>query len=217
MSSRVAVVADALRTAIARGDYLPGERLVELRIAAAHQVSQVTARDALRLLDKEGWVVSEPRRGATVRTFTTAQAEEVYALLAAIESQALRWVFSTLKKAARDELRGHVRAARRASLDSKTGLGLSILFEIHLTLARIASAEHPLTGELLDRLHNHARLLEAMRRSRSKLPSRELDPLIAGHDAFCERLDARDLDGAEALLRRQIVLYGALVLDVLRA
>lgn len=214
---RSAVVADALRSAIIAGHFLPGEHLVEMKIAAAQGVSQGTVREALRSLEREGWLVSHARRGVLVRSFTTTEAEEVYALLAAIESQALRWVFSSLKKNARDELRAHVRAARRASQDNKTGLGLAILFEIHMTLARIAAAEHPLTGEMLQRLHNYVRLLEGIRRARAKLPSRELDPLIAGHDAFCERLDARDLDGAEALLRRQIVLYGALVLDVLRS
>jgi DNA-binding GntR family transcriptional regulator len=209
-------VADALRTAIINGMYHPGERLIELRLAAAYSVSQASVREALRLLEREGWVVSQPRRGAMVRTFTAGQAEEVFALLAAIEAQALRWVFAELKKPARDALRSHVRAARRASQDNKTGLGLSMLFEVHLTLARIAAAEHPLTGELLERLHNHARLLEAIRRMRVRLPPRELDPLIAGHEALCDRIDARDLDGAEALLRRQIVLYSGMVLDVLR-
>ncbi len=216
MSGRAQGVADALRAAIINGEYYPGERLVELRLMGVYAVSQATVREALRLLEREGWVVSQPRRGAMVRTFTAAQAEEVFALLAAIESQALRWVFAGLKKAARDQLHAHVRAARRASQDNKTGLGLSMLFEVHLTLARIAAAEHPLTGELLERLHNHARLLEAMRRMRVRLPPRELDPLIAGHEALCERIDARDLDGAEVLLRRQIVLYSGMVLDVLR-
>jgi DNA-binding GntR family transcriptional regulator len=44
-------VADVLRHAIFQGAYLSGERLVELTIAQEMNVSQNTAREALRLLE----------------------------------------------------------------------------------------------------------------------------------------------------------------------
>ncbi|MBL8131055.1 MAG: GntR family transcriptional regulator [Anaerolineae bacterium] len=215
-ATRVEALAGMLRMAIQRGTYAPGDRLVELRIAEANGVSQATVRDALRLLERQGWVVSQPRRGVMVRAFSRADAEEIFALTAAVESLALRWVFPRMNKALRDALRGHVRAARRASLDNKTGLGLAMLFEMHLALARITGAEQPITAEMLDRLHTAAQILESVRRARTRLPARELDPLIAGHELFCDRLDARDLNGADETLRRQITLYGGMVLEALR-
>lgn len=213
--TRFEALADNLRGAIRRGELVSGERLVELRIAEAHGVSQATVRDALRHLEQEGWLTSQPRRGVVVRTFTREEADEVFALTAAVESLALRSVFPNLNKTFRDALRGHVRAARRASQDNKTGVGLSMLFEMHLTLARIAATDRPMTVGVLDRLHNAAQLLEATRRARTRLPSRELDPLIAIHEHFCDKLDARDLEGAEAALKRQIALYSGMVLDAL--
>ncbi|MBK8024328.1 MAG: GntR family transcriptional regulator [Chloroflexi bacterium] len=214
--TRVETLAEVLRVGMRRGLYAPGDRMIELRIAEANMVSQATVRDALRLLEREGWVVSQPRRGVMVRAFTRAEAEEVFALTASIESLALRWLFPDMNKTLRATLRGHVRAARRASQDNKTGVGLATLFEIHIALAQASAAQHPMTATILDRLHTAAQLLETVRRARTRLPPRELDPLIAGHELFCDRLDARDLNAAEETLRRQIMLYGGLVLEAMR-
>lgn len=215
-ATRAETVAASLRSAILRGDYLPGERLVELPIADSLGVSQATVRDALRLLERDGWVVSQPRRGVTVRAFTREEAEEVFVLTAAVEAQALRWALPSMNRSIREALRGHVRAARRASQDDKPAAVLSILFEIHFAIARVAGSERPLTAALLSQLHNHMQLLEAMRRTRTRLPVRELHPLIEGHDVLCDRIDARDAEGAEAALRRQIALLGGLVMEALR-
>lgn len=57
------IVADQLRRAIHRGDYLPGDRLPsERELATRLEVSRESLREAIRMLEGEGYVVS--RRGA---------------------------------------------------------------------------------------------------------------------------------------------------------
>ncbi len=63
------IVANQLRRAIHRGDYMPGDRLPSERdLATRLEVSRVTLREAIRMLEAEGYVVSRrgPKGGHTV-------------------------------------------------------------------------------------------------------------------------------------------------------
>ena len=57
-----------LRRRIVDAEYLPGERLTEDRLAADFGVSRNPVREALRVVEAEGFVEVQPRRGAVVAT-----------------------------------------------------------------------------------------------------------------------------------------------------
>ena len=57
-----------LRQRIVDGDYPPGERLTEDRLAADFGVSRNPVREALRIVEADGLVTLLPRRGAVVAT-----------------------------------------------------------------------------------------------------------------------------------------------------
>src|SRR5690625_395334 len=86
--SIVGKVTDVLREAIWNGELTPGTRLVERDLATKLEVSRAPLREALRLLERDGLVVMEPRRGVRVRTLTATDVEELYELRAAIEGLA---------------------------------------------------------------------------------------------------------------------------------
>lgn len=68
------IVANQLRRAIHRGDYMPGDRLPpERELATRLEVSRETLREAIRMLEGEGYVVS--RRGARGGHIVTALSE----------------------------------------------------------------------------------------------------------------------------------------------
>ena len=52
-ATRAAATADTIREAILSGHYMSGERLIEIKLAQAIDVSQNTVRDALRILEQE--------------------------------------------------------------------------------------------------------------------------------------------------------------------
>ena len=60
------VVFNTLREAILKGDLKPGERLMELQLAAKLGVSRTPIREAIRMLEQEGLAVTMPRKGAEV-------------------------------------------------------------------------------------------------------------------------------------------------------
>lgn len=90
--SSVAGVAHAygqVRAAIVENRYPPGHRLVEQRIAAELGLSRTPVREALRMLEAEGLVVSERNRGAMVRPVSSTEVEDLYGLRIRLESYAV--------------------------------------------------------------------------------------------------------------------------------
>lgn len=82
----------AIRQAISGGDLKSGQRLVESDIAEQMGISRAPVREALRQLETEGLVVSEPHRGTFVTEISATDLWEIYTLRAAIESLAVRIV-----------------------------------------------------------------------------------------------------------------------------
>ena len=78
-------VTKSLREAILRGRFRPGERLTEPMLAQYFQVSRSPIREALRMLEVEGLVEGNPRRGARVRFVSDQEAAEVIELRAELE------------------------------------------------------------------------------------------------------------------------------------
>lgn len=79
------LVVSALRERILSGDMPPGERLVEGKLSEELGVSRMPVREALRQLAAEGLVTIEPRRGASVTSFSPQQMRELVEVRATLE------------------------------------------------------------------------------------------------------------------------------------
>lgn len=79
-----------LEHAIFTGELKPGERLIELDLAEALQVSRASLREALRLLEKKGLVVTTHRRGSFVIELTDRDVREIYRIRLLLENYAIR-------------------------------------------------------------------------------------------------------------------------------
>lgn len=73
-------VAGSLREFIISGRIPGGSKLNERELSTELQVSRIPLREALPLLEAEGFIHSEARRGSVVHTFTLRDAEEVFDL-----------------------------------------------------------------------------------------------------------------------------------------
>jgi DNA-binding GntR family transcriptional regulator len=115
-------VKDLLLARILSGEYAPGERLVETRIAQELGTSQSPVREALRELELLRFVESEPFKGARVRSVSRAELAEIYPVRAALEELAGREAARRLGgrvEAFEAELRGMLAAAGRRDLPSQ--------------------------------------------------------------------------------------------------
>lgn len=84
------VVCDTIRDQIMNGVHTPGTRLVEDRLAAELGVSRNPVREALRVLEAEGFVEMIPRRGAVVAALSDREVEEIFEVRRALEGLAAR-------------------------------------------------------------------------------------------------------------------------------
>lgn len=85
-----ASVSSILRKAILKGEFKPGERLIQAELAEKIGVSRMPVREALKTLEMEGLVTLVPHRGAIVNSITVEDVEEIYELRAVIESLVLK-------------------------------------------------------------------------------------------------------------------------------
>jgi len=82
---RSSQIAGHIRSAIQAGEYAPGSRLVERKLAEKFGVSHIPVREALSTLAEEGLVERLPRRGARVAALTGRDLEEVSSLRTILE------------------------------------------------------------------------------------------------------------------------------------
>lgn len=85
-------VVSILRDAITLGVFRPGERLPQDQLASLCQVSRMPVRSALRHLESEGLVEFHPHRGATVKSLTQHELQDLFAVRSLIETLAIRRV-----------------------------------------------------------------------------------------------------------------------------
>lgn len=99
------VVFQTLRAAILRGELKPGERLMELQLAAKLGVSRTPIREAIRMLEQEGLAVTIPRKGAEVAKMTEKDMEDVLLIRCSLEDLAVRLSCDKISAAELQELR----------------------------------------------------------------------------------------------------------------
>lgn len=79
------VVYMTLRKAILKGEFKPGERLMEITLANRLGVSRTPIREAIRKLEHEGLVVMIPRKGAQVSKITVQELNDVLEIRKSLE------------------------------------------------------------------------------------------------------------------------------------
>ncbi len=89
LSLRDQVLAE-LRSRIIDAQYRPGERLTEDRLAADFGVSRNPVREALRVVEAEGFIQLQPRRGAIVASPDERTMRDMFAARAVLEPLAAR-------------------------------------------------------------------------------------------------------------------------------
>jgi DNA-binding GntR family transcriptional regulator len=81
-------VLNTLRQALITGGFAAGERIREVELAARLGVSRGTLREALRHLEQEGLIVTNPHRGTFVVNPTAEEVADIFGLRIALEAYA---------------------------------------------------------------------------------------------------------------------------------
>jgi DNA-binding GntR family transcriptional regulator len=155
--NRVRTTYQQLRELIVRGRLAPGGRIIETDLANRLGVSRTPVRDALRLLQQEGFVLSDSAGGfksrLTVAPLTKEDARELYRIVGRVEGMAARQT-AELEPAARAELAEKLKSLNHGLRDlAHTGRGdPNRIFKLDLSFHR--SIVEASAGPRLLTLHN---------------------------------------------------------------
>jgi DNA-binding GntR family transcriptional regulator len=186
-----------LRQLIIRCDLAPGARLVIDELARQFHVSIIPVREALRLLQSEGLVVSVAHVGATVAPISHASVVEVFTLLEGLEVVAGR---AAAERATETDLA--MLADLVAEMDRALEAGsplhwAEINTQFHLSISRLAGM--PILQDMMQRAVDY---WDRVRRyyfrdvliHRTRLAQAE-------HRTMLAHMRARDLAGLEQTIR----------------
>lgn len=123
--------AQMLTEHIVRGNFAPGERLTEQKLAKALNVSRGPLREAIRELAEIGLLVSVPYKGLYVRSVTRKDLEELYSLRTALESFAFERCWEKRTEEAILDLRQRSDELK-ATIDADSDGRRAIEQELHL-------------------------------------------------------------------------------------
>jgi DNA-binding GntR family transcriptional regulator len=186
-----------LRDAIVRGELKPGARLVIDDLARRFDISIIPVREALRLLESEGLVVSTAHVGAAVAPISRQTVVEVFALLEGLETVSARAAAASASDgdvAALDKLAGAMdRALERRRQDAWAELNT----EFHLAIGQLSGM--PMVTQMLQRALDH---WDRVRRHFfTGVFVRRAEQAQREHRKMVTQLAARDVDGIEQTMR----------------
>lgn len=197
-------IATRLRGEILRGVIPGGERIRQDAVATRFKVSQNTAREAFKLLEADGLLCSEPRRGMSVASLSAAEAWEITELRSLLEVQALSWALPTMTPSLMDAA-----AAVLDELDTAKTVDDTVALNATFHRLLYASADRHRTLAMIETLRlSFERYLRLTWQETSHLDQsqREHREILAA----CRQHDRRK---AAALLRQHIRGTGQLLVE----
>ncbi|HEX2381196.1 MAG TPA: GntR family transcriptional regulator [Acidimicrobiales bacterium] len=204
-----------VRAAIVENRYPPGHRLVEQRIAEELGLSRTPVREALRMLEAEGLVVSERNRGAMVRPLSETEVVDLYGLRIRLESYAVEVATERATESALGDLAdaadgfGDV----RRSVDVDSVEGVRMLHEANRRLhdGILVAARHHRLATMLTRTVDTPLVFQAFR----SFSAAEIERSDTFHHLIVDAMCRRDGSRASALMAEHIAQGRDAVLDAM--
>lgn len=187
-------ICESLRQEILKGELAPGARLGVRHIATRFGTSDLPARQALWMLEREGFVSNVPYAGMSVRAYSAQEIQDNYQIRGFLESMAMRLSPTPVPAAQRTKI-----AALLAELKDVVAAGDSDRYgelnqEFHLQL--IVTCPNETLKELIRSLWNGQR----MYRSLFHFDARNAKKSLAEHRAIAVAYLRGDTERAANLL-----------------
>lgn len=206
---------EQVRAAIVENRYRPGQRLIEQRIAAELGLSRTPVREALRMLEAEGLVISERNRGAIVRPLSLSEVIDLYGLRIRLESYAAELAAERIQDEELDDLAAAAEefGTVRQTVDVSTLDGVRRLNEANRRLHDriLAAARHTRLTAMLARTVDIPLVFQAFR----SFGPIEIERSDTFHRLIVEAISRRDPRRAGALMSEHIAQGRDAVLDAL--
>jgi DNA-binding GntR family transcriptional regulator len=195
-------VVESIVEATATGVFLPGDRIVEAELARALNVSRVPVREALRILESQGIVVSERYRGMRLMDVSVERLEKILKVRLALEKLAAEEVLK-LHRADPACLRPleEIVAELHGAGDRGDSYGVARLdTEFHRCLCRLSGNEVLL--RLWEPLSRQLTIIFGLSTLR-----KDLHLIVEEHDVLLTKLEEGDADALRRVMEIHILEY----------
>lgn len=204
------VVFQTLREAILKGELKPGERLMELQLAARLGVSRTPIREAIRMLEQEGLAVTIPRKGAEVAKMTEKDMEDVLQIRRTLDELAVKLACD---KMTMEQLENLKQVVREFEASTKSGNIKKVAeADVKFHDAIYIATDNP---KLISLLNN---LREQMYRYRVEYLKDEstYPTLITEHQAICDGLIRKDKEFVVRVMAEHVMNQETAVKNIIR-
>ena len=192
------------------GAYAPGEHLSDRVLCEQLGVSRSVVREAVRLLEAEGFVTVKPHRGPFVAFVSAAEAAQIYELRAVLEGLA----GAGFARRASERERGELRAVYEALAASDPGAGRRTLLAVKRRFYEVLlrGCGNPFAARMLEQILDRNTQLRATSLS---APDR-LPDTIAEIGRIVEAIEARDAEAARRACSDHVEAAARVALRVVR-
>lgn len=187
-------VYEHLRDQILNHAIAPCSRLVEAQIAKEIGISRTPVREALHLLEKDGFIESVPRVGYYVKKLAMDELDEIFEIRLVNEMLVCRWAIEKIDNAGLRALEKNIAKTKSALEKGSPQLFLQYDEEFHEILVNAAGSKH-----LLD-ICQQLRRLMLRYRTESIKTERSVKSALSGHTRILQCLKCKDLAGLESEL-----------------
>ncbi|WP_339949214.1 GntR family transcriptional regulator [uncultured Albimonas sp.] len=191
-------IADQVVRAIGDGRLRPGEKVAEAKLARELGTSRAPAREALRLLESQGLIVSHPRRGFFVHAYDSKEMHDIYDLREVLEIHASRMALKRITEADLARLEAQVETLHRLGRAGAAQEQVAEDYRFHRMLCELGD-----NGQILRIFDQLATQLRAGIAIVGRLYD-DPERIAASHDPLMEAIRARDADRLEAQLREHL-------------
>ncbi|TDF93235.1 GntR family transcriptional regulator [Paenibacillus piri] len=144
-----------IKQAIVQGVYKSGERIIERELADQLNVSRTPIREALFRLESQGFVKTLPRKGVVVSKLSPEEIIEIFTILAALESLAMKMAAQKAEPSHREELKRMIEEIDQALAQPVFDQERIYHFSINEIIFR--AAQSPRLKQMLDGLADYIR------------------------------------------------------------
>jgi DNA-binding GntR family transcriptional regulator len=133
---------EGLRHGIVSGELRPGQRVTQEEVALRLGVSVAPVREALRVLEQEGQLVYQPRRGYFVTELRIEDLEEIYELRRMLEERAARRALPALEEETLARIRDAAQECEAAGESGDVARELAANRRFHFAILEYAGHPH---------------------------------------------------------------------------
>ena len=184
---------------IIKGAYGPGERLNEREISKLVNVSRTPTREALRILEFEGYVTNYTNRGAVVKKYSPEDLETIQKMLSLLEGLAVKLAIPKLTKNDIATLKKMTDKLWKIVMEEENYLDyLTLNFDFHLYFPKVVG-----NRELLDTIsHLRGRIFRVY--YAHMMLARNPEQFIKDHQELVDALEGKIKKRPEKIMEEHV-------------